>query len=389
MIIFAALMTIRKTMSKKVGIVWFIICCLMVQAWAQSAKTVLFLMPFYVSSYDESAPYAAKSGKELNNIPSFQMMGFWGGAQIALQEYEEQEVPLNIIVRDITNNETKLQHIMEDRELMSQVDLIIAPLFSKPFQIAAQYAKTYQIPIVNPFTSRNDILDHNEYVYKLTPADEANPATLSFMVDNMPRHQIILYTDSAKKNVEYQTYLSYFNNHHIPYHTVNTLQGVLNALRSDTHNVLVVLNQGEALSLTLSQKLLYSGKAVDPEHLLMVVPEKWITSNTYDVEYYDKLNLHFFSDYYVDFEDQKTQLFIYKYIQQFNTLPTLKNFAFQGYDVVRYFVELIRHDMDHDQVKVTPLSYYFSFDKHPDGGYENVNVQFLQVLDNTILPATY
>ena len=107
----------------------------------------------------------------------------------------------------------------------------------------------------------------------------------------------------------------------------------------------------------------------------MVVPEKWITSNTYDVEYYDKLNLHFFSDYYVDFEDQKTQLFIYKYTQ--------------GYDVVRYFVELIRHDMDHDQVKVTPLSYYFSFDKHPDGGYENVNVQFLQVLDNTILPATY
>ncbi|MBR4135478.1 MAG: ABC transporter substrate-binding protein [Bacteroidales bacterium] len=376
-------------MRKKIGIVWLILLCLSVQMWAQPAKTVLFLMPFYSSTYDENASAVARTGKELNNIPSFQMMGFWGGAQIALQEYEEQNIPLNIIVRDITNNETKLQSIMEDRELMSQVDLIIAPLFSKPFQIAAQYAKTYQIPIVNPFTSRSDILDGNEYVYKLTPADEANPATLAFMVDNMPHHQIILYADSTKKNVEYQSYVSYFTTHHISYQTANSIQGVLNALRSDMHNVLVVLNHGEATSLTLSQKLLYSGKAVDPKHLTMVVPEKWIFSNTYDVEYYDKLNLHFFSDYYVDFESQQVQLFSYKFTKQFNTLPTLKNFAFQGYDIVRYFVELIRHDMDHDQVKVAPLSYYFSFDKHPDGGYENVNVQFLQVLDNTILPATY
>ena len=365
------------------------LCCVFMQLMGQQPKTVLYLMPFYTSTYDESALYNAKTGKELNNIPSFQMMGFWGGAQLALQEYEDQGIPLEVVVRDITNDEAKLRRILEDRDLMSRVDLIIAPLFSKPFQMAAQYAKEYQIPIVNPFTSRDDILEGNDYVYKLTPSHDANPATLAFMTDNMPHHQIILYSDSVKKNNELQVYRSYFDANHIPYHAVCSLQGVLNLMRSDMHNVLVVLHQGEAISLTLSQRLLYSGKKVDPEHLLMVVPESWISSNTYDVEYYDKLNLHFFSDYYVDFESEQVQLFVYKYTQRFNTIPTLKNFAFQGYDVTRYFIELIRHDMDQDEVKVTPLSYYFSFDKRPDGGYENVNVQFLQVLDNTVLPATY
>ena len=376
-------------MRRKIFVAGVFFFCLFAQMFAQQAKTVLFLMPFYTSSYDESALFNAKTGKELSNIPSFQMMGFWGGAQLALQEYEDQNIPLEVVVRDITNDEAKLRRILEDRDLMSRVDLIIAPLFSKPFQLAAQYAKEYQIPIVNPFTSRDDILEGNEYVYKLTPSHDANPATLAFMTDNMPSHQIILYCDSIKKNAEYHVYRSYFDANKIPYHTVSSIQGVLNLMRSDMHNVLVVLHQGEAVSLTLSQRLLYSGKKVDPDHLLMVVPETWITSNTYDVEYYDKLNLHFFSDYYVDFESEQVQLFTYKYTQRFNTLPTLKSFAFQGYDVTRYFIELIRHDLDQDEVKVTPLSYYFSFDKRPNGGFENVTVQFLQVLDNTILPATY
>ena len=107
------------------------------------------------------------------------------------------------------------------------------------------------------------------------------------------------------------------------------------------------------------------------------------------MEYYSKLNLHFFSDYYVDFENERTQTFVYDYTQSFGVPPSLENFAFQGYDITRYFVEFIRGGNDLDQVKVEPIAFPLSFDKLPDGGYENVNVQFLEVKDNEIVPSGF
>jgi hypothetical protein len=47
------------------------------------------------------------------------------------------------------------------------------------------------------------------------------------------------------------------------------------------------------------------------------------------------------------------------------------------------------NDFDLDRVKVMPIAFPLSFDKFPDGGFENVNVQFLEVKDNEIVPSLY
>ena len=98
-------------------------------------------------------------------VRSYQLMGFWNGAQMALDEYNAKGVSLNIIVRDISNNESKLRHLMENEALMRDVDLIVGPFFGKLFTIAAHYAKQYQIPIVIPFSSRQDFIEEKEYVF--------------------------------------------------------------------------------------------------------------------------------------------------------------------------------------------------------------------------------
>ena len=52
-------------------------------------------------------------------------------------------------------------------------------------------------------------------------------------------------------------------------------------------------------------------------------------------------------------------------------------------------MELVLNHLDLDRVKVSPIAFPLSFDKSPDGGYENVNVQFLEVKDNEIVPSGY
>ena len=353
---------------------------------SEERKTVLYLIPFYTHEYHEPVASSIRSSQDIQNVNSFLLMGFWAGAQVALEEYHNQNVALNVVVKDVTDDETGLREIMEDKNLMEDVDLIIGPFFNKTFQIAAEYAKQYQIPIVNPFTNRTDILTNNDYVYKVTPSLDSKPIALSYIAESFPHSNIILYTDSSVKNTEQLAYIRNFKNNGISYQEVSNQAGLMKGILPNTKNIIVVFSSNAAKMLMLSRDLLYKSR---PEDIILVVPEKWMSSHTYDVEYYSKLNLHFFSNFYVDKQDPQTQLFVQRYMDKFKSMPTIENFAFQGYDITRFFVEMIRNDGDIDRVKLLPICYPMTFDKTSDGGYENVNIHFLEVSSDEIIPARF
>ena len=368
-------------------VILFIICLIfgLGSAFAKpSVYKILYLIPFETDNY--TAPYI-KECDDMDNVRSYQLMGFWNGAQMAIEELgKDENFHFEIVVRDVSNSESKLRKILEDKELMSGVNLIVGPFFSKLFTIAAEYAKQYRIPIVNPFTSRQDVVEGNEYVYKLIPSLEARPSMITFLAQQSNAFPIIIYGDSTSKNKEMLAYQKYFQDNHISYDISPNASVVVNRLTNDRPQFVVTFYDNPAQNLIISRNLLYSKKT---DNLTFVVPETWLESKTYDIEYYSKLNLHFFSDYYVDFDDEKTKTFIYDYTQRFGVPPSLKNFAFQGYDITRFFVELMVNDFDLDRVKVMPIAFPLSFDKFPDGGFENVNVQFLEVKDNEIVPSLH
>lgn len=358
----------------------------MTSAFAESERyKILYLIPFESDSY--VAP-AIKVSEDMDNVRSYRLMGFWNGAQMAIEEYEKngENIRFDIVVRDISNDERKLRRVMEDQELMSGVQLIIGPFFGKLFAVAAEYARQYQIPIVNPFTNRRDFIEGNEFVYKLIPSLEARPAMIAFLAQQSHAFPIIIYGDSTSKDKEMEAYLKYFKTNGIPYEITPNASTVVTRLEKGKPRIVITFYDNPAQNLIISRNLLYSEKT---ENLTFVVPEKWMESKTYDIEYYNKLNLHFFSDYYIDFENEKTKTFVYDYTERFGVPPSLENFAFQGYDITRFFVELIRNQNDLDRVKVSPIAFPLSFDKVTGGGYENVNVQFLEVKDNEIIPSGF
>ena len=345
---------------------------------------ILYLIPFESDSY--TTPYI-KECEDMDNVRSYQLMGFWNGAQMAIEEIGKSEsIVFDIIVRDISNNEAKLRNIMENTELMNGVNLIIGPFFGKLFAVAAAYAKEYQIPIVNPFTSRQDFVEGNEYVFKLISSLEARPAMIAFMAQQTGAFPIIIYGDSTSTDREMAAYLKYFRANGIPYEITPNASSVVTRLSKEEPRIVVTFYDNPAQNLIISRNLVYSEKT---DNLTFVVPESWMESKTYDIEYYSKLNLHYFSDYYIDFDNEKTKTFVYDYTQRFGVPPSLENFAFQGYDITRFFVEYIREHNDLDRVKVSPIAFPLSFDKSPGGGYENVNVQFLEVKDNEIVPSGF
>ena len=109
---------------------------------------------------------------------------------------------------------------------MRSVDLIIGPFFGKLFEVAAGYAKRYEIPIVNPFTKRQDFLNDNEFVYKLVPSMEARPAMIAFLAQQSDAFPIIIYGDSVSSHKEMNAYVTYFNKNRIEYEITSSASAV-------------------------------------------------------------------------------------------------------------------------------------------------------------------
>lgn len=353
--------------------------------YSQNEKryTILYLIPFDVNNYD--SPYI-KEPEDMEKVRSYGLMGFWNGSQMALDEYEKKNVHLDIIVRDVGESEVKLRNIMEDQSLMERVDLIIGPFFHKSFIVAANYAKEYKIPIVNPFTSHHNIIENNEFVFKLKPSQDVCPSMLTFIAQQHNSFPILVYGDTNSINREWRKCRQYFSERGVSYIASTNIGNLVSLLQPEKKQILITFEDNSARNLMISRSILYSKKN---KNLLFIVPETWLKSRTYDIEYYSQLNLHFFSDYYVDFNNEKTKVFIFDYTQRFGTPPTTDNYAFQGYDVTRYFVEYLLNNNDIDRVKVNALSYPFTFDKNENEGFENVNLQFLEVIDNEVVPSGY
>ena len=357
--------------------------------FAQTAdvKTVLYFLPFFGDEYGMYNENKIRSAVDIDNEPIFSLVSFWEGAQMALNEYETIYHRINVIVKDVTYNNDKLMRIMEDEELMSQVNLIIGPFFASQFEIAANYAKTYQIPIVNPFTSKREILENNEYVYKVQSSEETVAEIVKkHWLDYYDNPEIFFWTERGADVPVLQKCEYYFTQKDIPYQFVleDDNGSLKNRLGNDKRNLVMAFLPTETKVIARMRNL---GVGNSFANTTFIIPEEWLEIDALEVDYLNKLNVHLFSDYYVNMDDDRTLLFISDFIEKYNTPPDLKRFSFQGYDITKYFVELMLHDFDASQVQYTPIAMKFNFVKTENGGYENHGLFLLQLKDYKIQSA--
>lgn len=350
------------------------------KAQTENPKTILYLIPFYTEEIKTFDVNFITFDEDINNITSFKLAGFWEGAEMAFREFENEGFKLNVIVRDITDDKKKLNQILQDTTFMKGIDLIIGPFFAEMFTIAAQYANTYKIPIVNPFSNRTDFVENNEYVYKLIPSISARPILLdSLLLNRYPKTNIILWGNIDNSTNELSIYEDYFIKKQLPYTKVPFREGItllMQKMKPNYHNIIITYSETQA-SIIHNIRLLANTGAL-PSYSL-VIPEEWLKANEAETENFNKLNIHYFSNYYVDYENDNTLLFVSDFIERFNSPPDLSRFSFQGYDITRYFVNKIVTPSDSIQNKFNPISFDFQFNKIENGGYENQKARLLQI----------
>ena len=149
---------------------------------ARRRYRVALMVPLYlndIGSIEVSKENAGKAQKSR----SMSFLQFYEGFMMAAEALEQQGLKLDLTVLDVTDNVSTAEQALTSIE-KKDFDLIVGPFFGKSFAIIEEYAKTNGIPVVNPLSEREKVIEHNPNVIKVKPSDMGMILTLSNLVKN-------------------------------------------------------------------------------------------------------------------------------------------------------------------------------------------------------------
>ena len=280
--------------------------------------------------------------KATGSTSSKSNMDFYSGVLLAAREMGESGVDIDMSVYDIANG----SYGATKSELESS-DIIIGPV------AAADITRIYAVApgikaLISPLDPKAEQLCQTYSTMIHAPASRmAQYEDLAQWIkeDLMPGDRVIVISEKeARKGDEGKLLRAAIDSAYIEYIPLaysilegRKIQEPLEAkMTAEGTNRVIIASESEAfvndavrnLNLTIHNKF----------KVVLYAPAKIRTFETIEIENFHNTNLHASLTYYIDYSNADAKQFVKKYRALFNTEPT--QFAFQGYDVAKYFIGL-------------------------------------------------
>ncbi|MGP1515646.1 MAG: ABC transporter substrate-binding protein [Bacteroidales bacterium] len=309
-------------------------------------KVAVLLPLFYENINELSFDEYNIDERRGRNYKCFSYISFYEGVRIALDNLERQGYKISLYVFDVGENDTnKMRQVLAYKQ-MQEMDLVISLVFKQCFTFVSTFCQTYHIPLINPMSSDNTILN-NPYVFKIQPDDYSVSVLLIKYIQSKHSKDriIVLYDDHSvnsdiinywKENLpqisEKWTILNYRKN-------ANKLRGYIsktdnNFIVSLTNKTNMAENKSYALNIL---NTLRSFKST----ITLFASYEWLDYVGNDYKILQDMDIHFSLLYYNDYTNANFTNFIKMYRDNFKTEPD-NIYAALGYDIINYFLPLIK-----------------------------------------------
>ncbi|MFZ4400286.1 MAG: LysM peptidoglycan-binding domain-containing protein [Bacteroidales bacterium] len=355
---------------------------------------IALLIPLYLKNIDEIIPENIQiNNQTAANFKSFTFIQFYEGFLQVIDSMVQQGLNVKLYTYDFPDDTTFAAAFLKKNDL-SNMDLIIGPFFYKSFKIVADFAKNKKIPIVNPFSERRNILENNQYAYKLIPAYQNQVENIAkYLIDSFPNANILLIHNNKeleKKHADiFKSEINEaFKENHASEGSVKEIiysqigfAGLENKLSLNRENVLITLIESELFVTGYISKL----NNIKDQKITLIAPLQWKNFDKIETEYFLKLNTHFFEPNYVDYEEVDTKAFILRFREKYKAEPN--EMAFVGHDVALYFLTaLMKYGEDFpdqlSKINVHTLQTRYIFKRAGENnGFENTFVNIYKMKD--------
>ena len=315
-------------------------------------------------------------------------MDFYCGALLAVYDMANEGIDCNLNVCDIMNADSGF-----DMESLTKSDMIIGPVSTADLTRMFNAAPA-GTTVVSPLDPRAEklITEHSSMIQIPTPHQVQNRDLIKWMEEDFTEgdRAVMITEKGARQTGIVNIMKEALDSSSLAYQTFSysILEGrdvteALTGLMSEEgKNRIVIASESEAFVNDVVRNLnllIYNNLDI-----VLYAPSKIRGFDTIEVENLHKTSTHVSLAYYVDYESPLVKEFLLKYRALFNTEPN--QFAFQGYDVTRYFASQYtkagknwKEGLDGNETEM--LQSTFMLRKQPSGGHLNNGIRRI-VYDN-------
>jgi LysM repeat protein len=301
-----------------------------------------------------------------SNFPAVQSLAvdFLLGFNKAIDSLKSPDFSVKTFLYDIDDKDSsKVGTICKSEEFKS-LDLIFGPAYPSGFKDVSTYAKTYNIPVISPFTQQSKILFKNNNASKVNPSQFTMIESLAdYCVDSLKANASVFIVNNG--NVKDQQYVKAFkqsyNEHlkelNLPLKDsvieVRGLAGAKAAHIAGKKNVYVVFSNNQVfLTDFVTQLAVYA----DKKDITLASWQNITSNDNIDQDYLNRLTFTFPSQNNLINVKAYTNL-IRSYQSEMSSDPS--DYFFQGFDVGQYYLQ---------NLKATGPDFVSQLDKLPGEG---------------------
>lgn len=306
---------------------------------------VAILMPFYTNRL--------RTGENAELDPnSLKSVEFYEGVKIALDTLSKEGLNLHVHVFDCRDGMERLEELLA-REELQQADLIIGPVADDQLRRVVAFAEERNVPVVSPFNPKENIVEQSRCLIQVNPSYQVHCNRIVKFLESLksknPRVLVMgLAQDSARIEQLQQAYALMMNDENarlpqsISGKAGTSMKGVLSG--SGLNIVIVPSYREETYIYNVLRELqgMYDkpAKGKNNENIIVIGMPQWKYFENVSIEYYENLNVHLTTEFFVDESLRENASFIRNYAALYGMPP--REFGFVGFDLMLYFGRMLK-----------------------------------------------
>lgn len=322
-----------------------------------------------------------------DTIAGSEFIEFYQGALLAAREMKERGMPMVLQVFDWYSQPVDL---LLSGETLGNSDLLIGPVFANDIGSAIAYFRNSEIKIVSPLDGNAEVwVSSYPHLFQVQPTLKSQQESLLKYLDPHSA-SIWIISEEGEQQVAPQL-RSILDNNLISYRhfSYDVLQGrevtevLREALGVNERNQIIIASQNEAF-VSDAVRNLHLLHAYDSIPVELFGLSRWRNFETLDLDAMHQLKVILPLSVYADYSAKEVRDFVRIFRTVYDGEPS--QYAFQGYDVMLYFLNalfLYGSDFEYclENLQIPLLQNDFSFSRQSrEGGYSNTGIRMIRYL---------
>ncbi len=276
------------------------------------------------------------------------------GILLAADTLRALGLDINLHLYDIKSDTLELNRLIMEGKL-SDMDIIIGPVYSHNLAMVAAYAKDLGIPVVSPVPlMNNSAMIDNPILFMAISSLEVAQNTIAKKISEYYNHNFVfIHTDTTGNDLN----VKYFKERiftelssRLPYDEIrfkeflfysrstfnnDSINRLGHALSDLSANVIIIASEEAPV---ISESLMDIHSLLKKFEIKVFGYPAMRGLDNLDPKYFFDLDIMIYSPYWIDYTKRDVRHFNYNFRHKFLTEPGEHSYAWQGYDIAYYFL---------------------------------------------------